>query len=87
MVKMKLNMETQCKTLISQKKEIFCKELQNILLAGIPIRELQSRYNLSLKDLKPFLPILNNKNNKNLEVHYLGYYLKWIPQRSLLLRC
>ena len=65
-----------------ENKYFTVKNYKNILLAGIPIKKLQSRYNLSLKDLKPFLPILNNKNNKNLEVHYLGYYLKWIPQEA-----
>ena len=34
-------------------------------------------------DLKPFLPIEEKelKSNK-IEVHYLGYYLKWIPQEA-----
>lgn len=54
-----------------------------IFLAGISINKLQNHYDFSLKDLKPFLPILNNEvGNKKIEVHYLGYYLKWIPQEA-----
>lgn len=27
-----------------------------------------------------FLPIDENKLNKEIEIHYLGYYLNWVPQ-------
>ena len=35
------------------------------------------------KDFEPFLPLRAEKLEKfPLEVHYLGYYLKWIPQET-----
>ena len=38
---------------------------------------------LSLSDLKIFLPLEKSfYENNELEIHYLGYYLKWIPQEA-----
>ncbi len=56
--------------------------LENIKLAGKSLDELNKNYGLSLKDLKIFLPLLDKEYNKNLEIHYLGYYIKWIPQEA-----
>ena len=56
-------------------------DLKKIYLAGCSLAELQEKYNLSLKDLYSFMPI-EKKSIKNfpIEFHYLGYYIKWIPQ-------
>ena len=57
------------------------KKNSDILLSGLSIKELISKYDITLQDIKPFLP-LNEKNlkGKELNVQYLGYYLKWHPQ-------
>jgi N-acetyl sugar amidotransferase len=56
---------------------------ENIYLAGLPIKQLRQMYDLKLDDLKYFLPILDDKiNEQKIEVHYLGYYLKWTPQET-----
>ena len=57
--------------------------IKKLYLAGVPIQELIEKHNLNMGDLKPFLPIEEKelKSNK-IEVHYLGYYLKWIPQEA-----
>ena len=40
-------------------------------------------YNFKIKDFEPFLPLQASKlKNFPLEVHYLGYYLKWTPQET-----
>jgi len=53
---------------------------ENLFLAGISLEELEKEHGLKQKDLIPYLP-LNNKEIKNeIEVRYLGYYLKWVPQ-------
>ena len=59
------------------------KNINKIYLAGIPIKKLMSKYKIKLGDLKPYLP-LDEKEIKQskVEVHYLGYYKKWIPQES-----
>ena len=57
------------------------KNVDDIFLGGVSIRELKDRYNLQLKDLMCFLPPTENElKESNIDVHYLGYYLKWTPQ-------
>jgi N-acetyl sugar amidotransferase len=57
------------------------KNVDDIFLGGVSIRELKDRYNLQLKDLMCFLPPTENElKESNINVHYLGYYLKWTPQ-------
>ena len=58
--------------------------IDKIYLSGITIKELLEKYeNISKKDLLSFLPIYEKDYLKvDLQVHYLGYYLKWIPQES-----
>tara|TARA_B100000575_G_scaffold292980_1_gene302920 strand:+ start:1043 stop:2257 length:1215 start_codon:yes stop_codon:yes gene_type:complete len=56
-------------------------KLNEIYLGGVKAAEYLKKYKFSFKDLEIFLP-LNRKKlfQKKIEVHYLGYYLKWIPQ-------
>ena len=55
----------------------------NLYLAGIKIKKLMNDYDLSLKDLQTFLPInAQELKKKKIQIHYLGYYLKWIPQEA-----
>ena len=57
--------------------------LDNVVLGGVPIAEIRDRYNFSLADLSPFLPMRRIEYEKGkVEVHYLGYYKKWQPQES-----
>ncbi|QQR59929.1 MAG: N-acetyl sugar amidotransferase [Candidatus Melainabacteria bacterium] len=52
-----------------------------IHLAGTSVEELVNEYGLEKADLQPYLPsdpaVIESKS---IEVHYLGYYLKWHPQ-------
>ena len=69
------------KTSITKKSYYTFKNFEDIYLAGLSIKELMQRYNLTIGDLSPFLPIDENTFRKNpVSIHYLGYYLKWIPQ-------
>lgn len=55
--------------------------INDVYLGGVSIAELRSRYNMDLCDLMCFLPANAQELEKsNIEVHYLGYYLKWVPQ-------
>jgi N-acetyl sugar amidotransferase len=58
--------------------------LENVYLSGISIKEILEKYNFVKKsDLLTYLPMNNDDFiSKNIQVHYLGYYLKWIPQES-----
>jgi hypothetical protein len=55
--------------------------LSEVYLAGCSIPELIEKYGLSLNDLMAYLPPPGEELEKaKIEVHYLGYYLKWTPQ-------
>lgn len=57
------------------------KNLDEIYLGGVSIRELKEKYNVPLNDLLSFLPAdANELERSKIEVHYLGYYLRWTPQ-------
>ncbi|MGE4505765.1 MAG: N-acetyl sugar amidotransferase, partial [Desulfovibrionaceae bacterium] len=59
------------------------QNLDSLYLAGLPIPELMEKYNVSLGDLMTYLPIpAGELDNKKIEVRYLGYYVKWIPQEA-----
>ena len=52
-----------------------------IYLGGMSIGELKSNFGLTHNDLLPYLPANPDQLlSKKVEVHYLGYYLKWHPQ-------
>jgi len=73
--------ETQ--TSLRDKSYYTMQDLAEIYLAGVPISELLKRYDLSLNDLMAYLPAdYRELEQSEIEVHYLGYYLKWTPQES-----
>ena len=52
-----------------------------LTLGGETIRELMQEYGYNLSDFAPYVPHPPAELVKNgIEVHYLGYYLKWDPQ-------
>ena len=54
-----------------------------IYLSGVSVSELQDRYGLESQDLLPYLPANPEETQQHeMEVHYLGYYLKWHPQSA-----
>lgn len=56
------------------------KAEDQIYLGGENLTQLRE-YGLEKVDWKPYLPIEANLIEKNnIEVHYLGYYIKWHPQ-------
>ena len=59
------------------------KNIDEVFLGGVSVRELIDKYQLCLADLMTFLPADYHELEKSkIEVHYLGYYLKWTPQES-----
>jgi N-acetyl sugar amidotransferase len=52
-----------------------------IYLGGTSVAELQSSFGVDAYELQPYLPAdAQESERQGLEVHYLGYYLKWHPQ-------
>ncbi|UCG70794.1 MAG: N-acetyl sugar amidotransferase [Thermoplasmata archaeon] len=59
------------------------KHLSEIQLGGVSVLELFEKYNLKRNDIQSYLPVHGDELEKsNIEVHYLGYYLKWTPQEA-----
>lgn len=53
----------------------------DIYLGGTSVQELKEDFGLEQQDLLPYLPADPQQlEDKKVEVHYLGYYLKWHPQ-------
>lgn len=52
-----------------------------IYLGGVSVEDLKLNFGLDQNDLQPYLPANQNiLEEKGIEVHYLGHYLKWHPQ-------
>lgn len=59
------------------------EHLSEVYLAGVSVPELIERHGLSLNELSAYLPPdAAALARSNIEVHYLGYYVKWTPQES-----
>lgn len=57
-------------------------EADKIHISGVSLRELQSVYGITSGDLELYLPLNKQKiDAAKVQVHYLGYYLKWHPQK------
>ena len=50
-------------------------------MGGVSVEDLKLNFGLDQNDLQPYLPANQNiLEEKGIEVHYLGHYLKWHPQ-------
>ena len=59
------------------------KNIDKLYLGGVKIKNLINFYKLKQKNLDIFLPPYQNEiDQQKIEVHYLGYYLKWVPQET-----
>jgi len=54
--------------------------IDEIYLGGVSIKELREKYGLRLNELMAFLPPKAEDFSSEFEVHYLGYYINWVPQ-------
>jgi N-acetyl sugar amidotransferase len=59
------------------------ENLSEIYLGGLQVAELIEKHKLTLNEISSFFPAdFNDLQKANIQVHYLGYYLKWTPQES-----
>ena len=66
---------------IRQWKYFSAPEKSSIHLGGTSIKDLTTDFGLEEVDLDPYLPANPDGLQKlGIEVHYLGYYMKWHPQ-------
>lgn len=57
-------------------------EGRELLIGGVPVSSLLEDYGLEMVDLQAYLPIAQEDAGPKVQVHYLGYYLKWHPQAA-----
>lgn len=70
-------------TSLRDKSFFTTNDLNGIHLGGVSIPELIEKHHLSLNDLSAYLPADHKQlEAKQIDVHYLGYYLKWTPQEN-----
>jgi len=57
------------------------EDQSKVNLGGVSVTDLKKHFGVETHDLAPYLPANPNEiEEKKVEVHYLGYYLKWHPQ-------
>ncbi len=57
------------------------KNIKEIYLGGISIKEMMSKYKFKLNEFDSYIPLEEKEiKEKKLEFHFLGYYLKWDQQ-------
>ena len=55
---------------------------EQLFFGGVPLEELP-RYGIEPGQIEPYLPADSDALNElGVEVHYLGYYIKWVPQEN-----
>lgn len=70
-------------TSLRDKAYFAMRNIEEIYLAGLPVRELIEKHGLEMIDLVPYLPADYSALEKsNIVVQYLGYYIKWTPQEA-----
>ena len=70
-------------TSLRDKSYYAMENIDDIYLGGVSTRELRQAYGIDLADLMVYLPAPAEEIERaKIEVHYLGYYLKWTPQES-----
>ncbi len=70
-------------TSLRDKSYYSMKNIDEVYLGGVSVRELIDTYHADLTDLMAFFPADHQELERSkIEVHYLGYYLKWTPQES-----
>jgi len=71
------------KTSLRDKSYYSFSNLDEIYLGGVSAKELMDKHGLLKNDINTYLPAHYEELEKsNVEVHYLGYYLKWTPQEA-----
>lgn len=66
---------------IRDKSYFTFKNIDELYLGGVSVKELKEKYDVKTQDIMSFLPIpVEEMEKSKVEVHYLGYYLKWVPQ-------
>lgn len=74
------NDRAENKTPLMKDKFFRHENIEDIRLGGMQISKLMDTYGLRVNEFEPYKPLIQSKDLRPTEVHYLGYYLKWDPQ-------
>ena len=74
------NIEDNEKPTMDKKFFMGKKDYEKLILGGVPAAQLIKDYDVRESDLNLYMPIDFDKNDIKIEMHYLGYYIKWDPQ-------
>jgi len=70
-------------TSLRDKSYYAAAHMDEIYLAGLSLAELKENHGITETDVIPYLPADSDALKKSdIQVHYLGYYLKWTPQEA-----
>jgi len=70
-------------TSLRDKSYYAIQNMDEIYLGGVSVRALQDQYQVHLVDLMAYLPLDYKELERTpMEIHYLGYYVKWTPQEA-----
>lgn len=59
------------------------KDYQEMFISGVKVKDLIKKYDLNLNNLSSYLPMNPEEyKSKGIQVHYLGYYIRWDPQEA-----
>jgi N-acetyl sugar amidotransferase len=54
-----------------------------LVLGGVTVKDLIEQHDVRRSDITPYLPPTEEELGRcQIEVHYLGYYIKWTPQEA-----
>jgi N-acetyl sugar amidotransferase len=54
---------------------------ENMVIGGVSVSQMLNETDFRINDFAPYIPPkAEDLENQNIQVHYLGYYLKWDPQ-------
>ena len=71
------------KSSLRDKSYFAYKNIDSIYLGRASIKDLYNTHKIKKKDLDIFMPAEYEEiDKKKIEVHYLGYYLNWVPQET-----
>jgi len=60
-----------------------CEDVDKIYIAGLPIKKIKDKFNLSISDLEPYIPITFNDFRINkIKCVALSYFKNWHPQEN-----
>lgn len=70
-------------TSLRDKSYYSMKNIDDLYLGGVAIKELMEVHGLRLNELSSYFPPeVERLEKSNIEVHYLGYYVPWTPQEA-----